>query len=207
MILWPELGILRRIGRLAFPIFAYMVSEGCWYTRNKLRYFLNITLPGLVFQLIYYLTTGDGYLNILLTFCMSILLIYALRFLRHTLSGCENLGRKAFSCGLMILTLGGVWTFCRKFQVDYGFWGIMTPVLADVFRGTKRDCLGTRTAMLAMGLLLVAASSTANQYLSLLAIPLLLRYNGRRGKVNMKWFFYIFYPAHLVILYGIGFLL
>ena len=43
--------------------------------------------------------------------------------------------------------------------------------------------------------------------LALLALPLLMLYSGRRGKWNMKYFFYIFYPAHLAILQGIAWLL
>ena len=44
------------------------------------------------------------------------------------------------------------------------------------------------------------------QYWSLLAVPLLVLYNGKPGRVRMKYFFYIFYPLHLVILYGISML-
>lgn len=44
------------------------------------------------------------------------------------------------------------------------------------------------------------------QWFSLLAIPLLMLYNGQRGKWKLKYLFYIFYPAHLGILYLISFL-
>jgi hypothetical protein len=42
------------------------------------------------------------------------------------------------------------------------------------------------------------------EWYSLIAVPILLLYNGERGKYNLKYFFYIFYPAHLVILQGIA---
>ena len=54
------------------------------------------------------------------------------------------------------------------------------------------------------GLLLLAADTGSVQYWSLLALPLLLCYSGRRGKGNLKYFFYIFYPAHLVVLEAIA---
>ena len=39
---FPKLIIFRILGRLAFPIFAFMIAEGCYYTRNKLKHFLTI---------------------------------------------------------------------------------------------------------------------------------------------------------------------
>ena len=54
------------------------------------------------------------------------------------------------------------------------------------------------------GLCLLAYDCEAIQWWSLLAIPLLALYNGQRGRWKMKWFFYLFYPLHLVIIYGIS---
>ena len=58
--------------------------------------------------------------------------------------------------------------------------------------------------MLFAGLLFLAADFGGVQYYSLLAIPLLLLYSGKRGKANLKYFFYIFYPVHLAVLQGIA---
>ena len=44
LILFPQYRVLRIIGRIAFPIFAYMIAEGCRYTSNRIRYFLTIFL-------------------------------------------------------------------------------------------------------------------------------------------------------------------
>ena len=76
ILLFPRVRMLRILGRLAYPIFAYMIAQGCHYTRNKLRYFLMVFGLGAVCQLVYYFASGDTYLNILLTFSLSILLIY-----------------------------------------------------------------------------------------------------------------------------------
>ena len=53
IILFPEVVFFRVIGRLSFPLFAFMISEGAKYTRNRLRYFLVILGSGLVCQIPY----------------------------------------------------------------------------------------------------------------------------------------------------------
>ena len=54
--------------------------------------------------------------------------------------------------------------------------------------------------MLGLGLLLLAWELGSIQFYALMALPLLMLYSGKRGKWNMKYFFYVFYPAHLVLL-------
>ncbi|HBJ18870.1 MAG TPA: hypothetical protein DDY70_03905, partial [Clostridiales bacterium] len=73
---------LRIIGRLSFPIFAYMIAEGCRYTSNRLRYFLRLFVLGVLCNLIYFLAMKQLTLSILITFSLSILLIYLIDALR-----------------------------------------------------------------------------------------------------------------------------
>ena len=65
ILLFPKIMLFRILGRLAYPIYAYMIAEGCRYTRNKLRYFLMVFGLGTACQLVYYFASGDTYLNIL----------------------------------------------------------------------------------------------------------------------------------------------
>ena len=61
--------------------------------------------------------------------------------------------------------------------------------------------------MTALGILALAIDDGDIQYYSLFVIPILLLYSGQRGKYKMKYFFYIFYPLHLGILWLIAMLL
>ena len=65
---FPYVKIYRILGRLAYPIFAFMIAEGCKYTKNQLKYFFTIFVFAVVIQLVYYLYSKDTYMSILITF-------------------------------------------------------------------------------------------------------------------------------------------
>ncbi|MBQ3069032.1 MAG: conjugal transfer protein TraX, partial [Clostridia bacterium] len=77
MILFPRLPVFRIIGRLAMPLFAYMIAEGCRYTRRRSRYFLSVAGLGVLCQLAFSISAGSLYQNILLTFSLSIATVFA----------------------------------------------------------------------------------------------------------------------------------
>ena len=199
LMFFPRLSILRIIGRLAYPIFAFMIAEGCKYTRNKRRHFGMIFLLAMLCQIVYFFVDGTMYLSILFTFSLSILTIYALQYCKAK--------KNALSAAVFFTAVAGVWLLNQIFEIDYGFWGCMVPVFAAVFHNTKYDRLPLHILTLGAGLLLLAADVGGIQIWSLLTVPLLLCYNGRRGKWKMKYFFYIFYPAHLVLLQVIQWLI
>ena len=202
ILLFPHVRLFRILGRLAYPIFAYMIAEGCRYTRNKLRYFLLVFGLGAVCQLVYYFFSGDTYLNILLTFSCSILLVYALQAMYQAKTWQkEALWSIVFAAGFL-----GAYGLTRILSIDYGFWGIMTPVFAS-FAFARKMPRGASVLLLGAGLVLLAADLGGIQHYGLLALPLLLLYSGERGKTRMKYFFYIFYPVHLAVLQGIAMLL
>lgn len=217
LVFFPSITLLRIVGRLAFPIFAFMIAEGCKYTKNKLRYFLMIFGLGATFQVVYYIVEKSFYMGILITFSLSVLLIYALDFFKEQLFT-GKLAGKLLSFAVFALSVVGVYFLNEWIEIDYKFFGCMTPVFASIFhhdvRGKydvpalkKWDNVPVNVLTMGVCLLLLAASLIRMQFYSLLAIPLLLLYSGKRGKYKMKYFFYIFYPAHLVIIYGISMLL
>lgn len=199
-LLFPEVRILRIIGRIAFPIFAYMIAEGCRYTRNKRRYFLTIFIFATVCQIVYYAFSRRMYFSILFTFSLAIVMIFMLQHLKTK--------KNASSALLFILTVAMVYLLNEKVTIDYGFWGCMTPVFASAAQDVKKThnhmtCVLTMT----LCLIILARLNGGSQPYSMLSVPLLLLYSGKRGKLNMKYFFYIFYPVHLVILHGIAMLI
>ena len=202
ILLFPKVQLLRILGRLAYPIFAFMIAEGCRYTRNKLRYFLMVFGLGAACQLVYYFASGDTYLNILLTFSCSILLIYSLQ----TVNGAQNLKQQFLRSALFASGLVAAMGIDRLLTIDYGFWGIMTPVFAAFSQGKGKTGSKLPVLMMLVGLLFLGADLGGIQHFALLAIPLLLLYDGQRGKANLKYFFYIFYPVHLAVLQGIAWL-
>mgnify|MGYP002732544375 CR=1 FL=1 len=202
ILLFPRLEILRILGRIAFPIFAFMIAEGCRYTRNKLRYFLMVFGLGVACQLVYYVTSGDTYLNILLTFSCAILLIYLLQAAGRTQNWKQQFLWSAIFAAGVFLALG----MTQILTIDYGFWGIMTPVFAAFSLGKGKTGSKLPVLMTAVGLIFLGADLGGIQHYALLAIPLLLLYNGQRGKANLKYFFYFFFPVHLAVLQGIAWL-
>lgn len=216
-VLLPDQLILRVIGRLSFPIFAFMIAEGCRYTKNKLRHFLTISVLAVLFQAVYYLYSGALDMCILVTFSLSILMIYALQNLKNALFSPECPRKEKLFTGLLFLmTVGIVYLLNQYLDIDYGFFGCMVSVFASLFHPPARntpellqrlDHIPVHVCAMGIGLLLLAVDRGGVQVYSLFALPLLLLYSGERGKRHMKYFFYIFYPSHLVLLQGIYWLL
>lgn len=198
--LLPQYPILRIIGRLSMPIYAFLIAEGCQHTRNKLRYFSLMAGLALVCQLVYFFVMDSLYQCILVTFSLSILLVYALQYVERK--------KSAFSCLLFFLLLFGVYFISNRlprhvpgFYIDYGFEGILLPVFFALGISKPQKLLGG-----AIGMCLLAMGRSLQWYSLLALIPLAL-YSGLRGKGGYKYLFYIYYPLHLVILYGIQWVL
>ena len=215
VVIFPQVTVLRVIGRLAYPIFAYMIAEGCFYTHDKKRYLGGIVALGAACQLVYFFALGSLEQSILSTFALSIVTVYAVqladsrRDVRGTLALAGALALDAFVCwGLPSLLRPS------DFSIDYGFWGVLLPVLSylphvlvPAAKRSFRHVLAV--ALMGGGLVLVALTVPVGgtQWWGLATVPLLLLYNGKRGTWKMKHLFYIYYPAHLVIIYGISLLL
>ncbi len=212
----PEIfEIFRIVGRLAFPMFAFFIAEGSRYSKHKLKRFLTIFSIGLAFLVFYYFYDGIIYGNIFLTFSVSILL-------DAFLFQCKKLAFKASNTLQLIIMLAGfaaavllayqLYSFIR---FEYGFWGMLIPVMINLtnFKDIevkgffKRiDCHWFRILFLTLGLIPLSINGNMGniQFYSLLSVIPLIFYNGKPGCKKLKYVFYIFYPAHLVIIEGVA---
>ena len=84
LMFFPGNLLFRLVGRLALPIYGFMIAEGCKYTKNRLKYFLSVFLLGAVCQVVYFFFAGSTYFSVLITFSLSILTLYRLQFFRET---------------------------------------------------------------------------------------------------------------------------
>lgn len=201
--LLPQFVILRVIGRLSFPIFAYMIAEGCRYTKNRVRYFGTLAGFAIVCQTANYIATGSLYQCILITFSISVALIFSIdRYLK----------KQTYASLILALILGIAAIFVTVclpvllkkygFEVDYGVFGMLLPVAVYFAKGKVQKLVSCAILLSALAMML-----GARQWLGLLSLPLLFLYNGKRGKLNLKYMFYIFYPSHLAVIYLIQMIL
>lgn len=201
--LLPEITELRVLGRLAYPIFAYLLVEGCEHTHNKWRYFFSVFGVGLVCSVGSYLADGSLYQSIMITFALSILMIYTLKYVAYVSRRGDTVRADAAKLGAMALVVLmyalGSGKFVSELVVDYGFLGIVTPALIALGRSRTQ-----RLLLLGAGLLLLAVELGGVQIFALAAVLLLGAYSGRRGDGVSKSFFYAYYPLHLAIIAGIA---
>ncbi len=198
--LLPQYPILRIIGRLAFPIFAYMIGEGARYTRNRWKYLGMMAAVALLCQVVYFVAMGSLYMCVLVTFSLSVVLIYVTdRYLKT---------RKPLDLVLSVLTFCGILFLClvlpdllpeTDFYVDYSIWGVLLPVFVYYCKGRYQKLLSSCAV-----LVILALQYGGVQWVGLFAIIPLMLYNGNRGKWRMKYLFYVYYPAHLAVIYLIS---
>ena len=189
--------ILRSVGRMAFPIYVFLLTEGFCHTRNRRRYALRLGVFALIseipFDLLVYGKIWDIHSqNVFFTLFLGVLMLTAVDWIgRNTDAAHSQYRQMAVVVGAALLA----W-FLRT---DYDAAGIMLIAVLFWFRLTPD------TACLA-GFVLMAAAEFRPVYIPGLAVSFFLIrcYNGTRGSWKGKWFFYLVYPVHLLVLYGIS---
>ncbi len=218
MILLPDVAILRMIGRIAMPMFAFFIAQGCRYTRNKLRYFLQVFLLGIAWQIV--TVTGelisgtfeDFYFNILITFSFSIVICYIYLEVEKAYKNKDNKNLKKFGT-LLVLAVLASYAFLRftdnvigiGVSVDYGIRGILLPLFACIFTDKNKQIASFSIGLI--GFMILMGKGINTILCSSFSIPILYAYDGTYGSKKLKYLFYIFYPAHLTVLYLIKFII
>lgn len=195
--------VLRGVGRLAFPLFCFFLVEGFFHTKNPLNYAGRLlafaVLSELPFDLAFYrlssLNLAFSHQNVFFTLFLGFIAMYFLE---------QSEASFAFSFSRYIIVLILFSLVNEMIRGDYGGGGIFCILLFYFFRKNTRDTpfLSVPKCLLSMcPLVLSALPSFPVQAFCFGAALLLRSYNGKRGRGN-KYFFYLFYPAHLLFLYG-----
>lgn len=190
------------IGRLAFPIFAFQISEGYIHTKNLKKYFLRLLLFAIIsqipFMLFHNLISTGFSLNIFFTLLLGLIGIYIYDKLKY-----KSLGI-IFS---ILIAFIAQFTNC-----DYGFYGVSIILIFYIFKNNFVNAIMFFIlSTLIKYLIPYIKNGFYNAYLYLFActiIPVIFiaLYNGKKGK-NTKYLLYLFYPIHLLLIYGISLLL
>ncbi len=190
--IYPIYMNLRFIGRIAFPIFCFLLIEGMFHTRNQLKYIGNLALFAIVSEVPFDLGFKDtfftmDYQNVFFTLAIGALCIYAMEKCK------EN---KLMVRLILNVVIGAAGMFAAHIlKTDYDFAGVATILCMYFLYGKPlRQGIG--------GCALLTLYNATELY-AFPAAVFMNFYNGARGK-QMKYFFYVFYPAHILILYGIA---
>lgn len=181
-------GWMRVIGRMAFPIYCFLLVEGFHYTRDRRKYALHLLLFAVIseipFDLAFAVRLVDwSYNNVMWTLLLGLLMMWLIDVLKDR-------GKI-----LVVVIIALTALVAELAHVDYGAAGIMAIAVLYIIR--ERRMLGFALSVLILGL-----TCSATEFFALLMLIPIALYNGQRGR-QMKYFFYAFYPAHLMILYVI----
>lgn len=173
----------RLIGRLAFPIFAFLIIQGYQHTSNRKKYASKLFLFALLSEIPFDLAFNNQlfywqHQNIFFTLAIGVIGFAAFEKYEQE--------QKLFPQMLAFIIAG---LFAELMSVDYGLYGILFIFGLGILRDQK-------VYQTVIGVILgLGQAWTA----SLGLLPIWF-YNGKRGRQS-KWFFYIFYPAHLLVIY------
>lgn len=194
--------ICRSIGRLAFPIFCFLLVEGFYHTSDVKKYMKRLAVFALISEIPFDLAFSDrtvkmGFLyqqNVFFTLLLGLVVLYGMNLIE------KKYEKKSIIIGLLqsISVLIGC-AAAIFLYTDYSFMGVLLIVAFYIFRGNK--------ILLTLALFFVTNyTGYPLEGLASLSVLFILNYNGKKGPQGNKYFYYIFYPAHILILYFISLL-
>ena len=187
---FPEQIWMRIIGRMALPIFAFCIAEGFSHTKDRRRYLCRMGLFALISEIPFDLVTAGKVLelshqNIMMTFFWAILGLMIYERVRNRPHG------KIFGAAVLVLSA----VSSLFLGLDYQILAVGLIYLYYLLR--NRAPLINNLAAMAYHALL---RNVGIYWFGLAGFLPVLLYNGKRGR-GLKWFFYLFYPVHLLVIY------
>ena len=176
------------LGRIAFPIFAFLLVEGYFKTRNKWRYLGTLLLFGVISEVPFDMFTSaelyeKNWSNVMFTLALMLITIWLIDTLKENMGSLHKIFW--FLASVPVLLVGIALSL--YFSVDYDYHGILIAYFFYLFHG--RELLAVPFCFVSM----------IKEPWALLGYGFVLTYNGERGK-QYKILNYLFYPVHLLIL-------
>lgn len=196
-VFFPDILIFQIIGRIAFPIFAYCIVVGCLYTKDLKKYIFRLSMFAIISQpfyvLAHYPSLSDfieniGVLNIFFTLIIGVVAVASLKHKKWIV----------FAASILIVS---------AFNFDYGISGIMLMLAFYIFRNKPVYSIVVGTVFLASpflyesvhGINIFGRIFDIQGFSALAIIPIHLK-TRFKTKIN-KYFFYAYYPLHLLAIY------
>ena len=199
------------IGRMAFPIFAFLIVEGFFHTSDLKKYMKRLFIFGLIseipFNLIY---TGSiifpFHQNVMFTLLLGLLIINEIDKIKNN----KEIKKKIIPIlKIFLFLIISIIGF-----VDYGVTGVLTIVVFYLFRGFKLAWIGQLISLILLYIVFFEGQSVILnifnheyflplQSIGVLSLIFIWLYNGEKGKNNklIKYLFYSFYPVHMLVIY------
>ncbi len=193
-VLFPEMIFLRVIGRIAFPIFCFLLVEGFFHTGNIKKYLIRLALFAIIAEIPFDMTFFGELIywqhqNVFITLFIGL----------GTIALYERLQYNRIWAAIPMLPLAMVLNTWLK--ADYGFYGVAMIVIFYFLHDKKPYHVATVAAFNL--LFVVIGSMSFLQFYAVIALVFIWFYNGERG-LRMKYFFYFFYPVHLIGIWAIS---
>lgn len=190
---------MRNIGRISFPIYCFFIVEGFYKTRDRKRYIRRLAACALISEIpfdlaIYGKVFYLWHQNIFVTLLVGLFAIWAL-------DSVVNL--KEMSKGTKILTSlcvgAGFVLVAELLFADYAGFGVLCIIVMYLVRKLIEKRIKFWVPIVYVAGVAVLCILSPGEVWALLALPLMCFYRGKKGW-NAKWFFYLFYPVHLLII-------
>mgnify|MGYP002767517980 FL=1 len=194
--------VMHIIGRLTAPIMFFFICEGYYYTKDVKKYISRLFIFALISHFAYCFAFGINFIpfstgNIFNQTSIMWTLAWAVVTL-HIVHGKNNL--KEYQKWLLVILINLI-----TFSSDFSSIAVMAILFMYDRRGNLKSQMISMMAWLSLyaliSYLFVSKTYGLIAMTAILVYPLLKNYNGKRGKTKwLKWFFYLYYPLHLIII-------
>jgi hypothetical protein len=177
---------LRIIGRIAFPLFCFMLVEGFVHTHNRKNYIIRLAVFAIVSEIPFDLSScGSAFdwdsQNVMWTLLIGFIVLCGLERFE------EN-----YLAKLAVLLAGGIAAYFM--HTDYSMFGVFLIAVLYICR------FNNKARIVLLGIMVLTQGRI--EAFAALSIPFIMKYDPDKNDIHLpKYFFYVFYPAHLVILY------